>query len=525
MKPNRAALPSSEARRTLLRASLAAASLGFPLLRLGAQTPSSADPFALGVASGYPREDGVVLWTRLLAAPLRADSAGEPQGLGSRNIEVKWEVATDERFRLVSASGRVQALAAEAHSVHVDVRGLQPGRDHWYRFEAGGERSPVGRTRTAPSSASAQRGAPAINMAFAACQQYEQGFYAAYRDMAERSPDLVVHLGDYVYESSWGSRHVRKHGSGVPATLAEFRDRYAIYKSDPDLKAAHAAAPWLVTWDDHEVANDYTDDISPRTPDPAEFLAMRAAAYQAWYEHMPVPPSMKPKGALATIHGRYRFGQMLDVLMLDTRQHRSHHACGATSGFPVTDCDERSDPQRSMLGMAQEAWLARELAQPPTRWTLIAQSTLLATADRKAGPERSYWMDGWDGYPAARTRLLEAVAAHRPRNTVVIGGDVHAFYAADLKPSADAAPIATEFVGGSISSEGPPPGSVATLLAENPHVRFGRSDKRGYALMSLDARGCEVEFRAVEDVKQRESKVATLARFAVEDGKAGVQPG
>ncbi|WP_426389900.1 alkaline phosphatase D family protein [Variovorax sp. R-27] len=507
-------------RRRLLCGGLAAASLGHPFLRLNAQpATASRDPFTLGVASGVPRADGFVLWTRLAPEPLQGG------GMGDAPVEVRWEVADDEGFRRVVAKGSAIATAELAHSVHVEVQGLSPGRPYWYRFTVGGARSPIGRTRTTPTEDDGTQ--QPLRFAFASCQQYEQGYYAAYRDMAAQPLDFVVHLGDYIYESSWGSRHVRRHEGGTPTQLPEFRNRYALYKTDPHLQAAHAAFPWLVTWDDHEVANDYTNDMSPRTSDPAQFLAIRAAAYQAWYEHMPVPASMRPRGADALIYGHHRFGRMLDVLLTDGRQYRSHHAClSGRSASPLADCADRLAPQRSFFGAQQEAWLARELAAPPARWTVLAQPTLLAEADRKRGPEHGYWMDGWDGYAAARARLLDALAAHKARggNALVASGDVHAFWAADLRRGdAQQGPVvATEFVGGAITSEGPSAASVANMLAKNPQLRYGRADRRGYTLATLDARGCSIEFRVADDEKTADSPVSPMARFSVELGAPGV---
>ncbi|WP_213955353.1 alkaline phosphatase D family protein [Variovorax sp. dw_954] len=503
-------------RRRILGGALATASLGQPFLQLHAQAWRGRDPFTLGVASGCPRPDGMVLWTRLAPDPLQPTG-----GMDDAPVDVAWELAEDERFLRIVQRGTVRATAELAHSVRVELQGLAPARFYWYRFTAGNARSPVGRTRTAPAEDDT---ATPARFAFASCQQFEQGFYAAYRDIAAQSLDLVVHLGDYIYESSWSSRHVRKHAGGIPTDLPGFRTRHALYKTDADLQAAHAAHPWLVTWDDHEVANDYTDDVSPRSVDPDEFLAMRAAAYQAWFEHMPVPMRMRPRGPSTTIYGRYRFGQMLDVLLMDGRQYRSHHACLIKrSASPLTDCADRLAPERSFFGKAQESWLAQELQLPPTRWTVIAQQTLMAEADRKSGPEHGYWMDGWDGYAAARGRLLDALAADPRRNPLVISGDVHAFFAADLKRTPDGRPVATEFVGGSITSEGPSPSKVANLLAKNPHLRYGRGDVRGYALMSLDVRGCTVDFQAVDDVKLATSPVTRIARFTVEPGAPGVQ--
>jgi alkaline phosphatase D len=364
-----------------------------------------------------------------------------------------------------------------------------------------------------------------VRFAFASCQQYEQGFYAAYRDMAAQPLDFVVHLGDYIYESSWGSRHVRRHQGGIPTQLAEFRDRYALYKTDPHLQAAHAAFPWLVTWDDHEVANDYTDDVSPRTIDPAQFLAIRAAAYQAWYEHMPVPASMRPRGADATIYGRHRFGRMLDVLLLDGRQYRSHHACLAgRSASPLADCADRSAPGRSFFGAKQEAWLARDAGRA-ARALDRARAAHAAGRGRPQARPRARLLDGRLGR-LRRGAHAPARRAGREQgdggNALVVSGDVHAFWAADLRRKPQGAAVATEFVGGAITSEGPSAASVANMLAKNPHLRYGRGDKRGYALMTLDAAGCAVEFRAVDDEKNADSAVAPMARFSVARGAPGV---
>jgi alkaline phosphatase D len=500
-------------RRRLL-AALGAAALGAPALHLHAQAFRGRDPFTLGVAAGCPTPDGAVLWTRLAPEPLAGG------GMGDAAAEVHWEVADDDGFRRPVAQGRAPARADEAHSVHVQLGGLEPGRRYAYRFTCGDARSPAGHFRTAPA---AQVAAP-LRLAFASCQQYEQGFYAAYRDMAAQRPDLVVHLGDYIYESSWGARHVRRHEAGVPTTLEAFRNRWALYKGDADLQAAHAACAWLFCWDDHEVVNDYTDDVAPGVPDPAQLLARRAAAYQAWYEHLPVPPRMRPRGAAAAIHGRWRFGRLLELFTLDGRQHRSHHACrGGGRTATRTDCDERLDPARSYLGAAQEAWLEGALAQPPAHWTLLAQPTLMAEANLAVPPQRAWWIDGWDGYPAARDRLLHALERHRPRNVLVTSGDVHAFWAAELRRRPDGPVRAAEFVGGAITSQGPGEATMARLRVHNPHLRWGRADHRGYGLMSLDEDACRVEFRAVDDVKKADSAVRPLARFSVADGQAGVR--
>lgn len=504
-------------RRRFLAGSLASAAMAAPFgIVRGAPVAFNADPYTLGVASGCPREDRVILWTRLAPRPL------EEGGMPPAPVDVEWQVAEDEGFARVAAKGVVQATAELAHSVHAEATGLRPGRVYWYRFRAGAAVSPVGRTRTAPAVGNSR-----FRFAFASCQQYEQGYFAAYRDMAARDLDLVVHLGDYIYEKSWGSRHVRQHGVGIPTTLAEFRNRYALYKSDADLQAAHAAFPWLSIWDDHEVADDYANDRSYTTRDPEQFLKMRAAAYQAYYEHMPLPPSARPLGPNATIYEHYRFGDMLDIMLLDDRQYRSAPAC-VKGGRPTTvpDCPERTEEERSMLGRPQEQWLDARLRDSRGRWTVVAQQTLMAESKRKADDGNRFWMDGWDGYPNARRRLLDSIVSHKLRNPVVIGGDRHAYFAADLKrdySQPHEATIATEFVGTSISSEGPSGSSVARALADNPGLTYARGDKRGYATVELDARSCTVGFEALDDVKDVNSSVRRLATFVVEDGAPGVK--
>ena len=499
-------------RRSFLAGGLSAAAIWRPLASARAAS-FDVDPFSLGVASGAPREDSVVLWTRLIledsAAATSADPFAQAPQQAAGPVDVEWMVAEDEAFSKPVRSGVFRSVPEFAHSVHVEVKGLEPGRWYFYRFRSGNATSPVGRTRTAPAATDAFR------LAFASCQQYEQGFYSAYGDMAGKDLDLVVHLGDYIYERSYGSDLVRRHGTGIPSMLYEYRDRYALYKSDPQLQAAHAAFPWLAVWDDHEVINNYGNDRAPDAPDPAAFLARRRAAYQAWFEHMPVHPGLAVGFDALRIYDHYAFADLLGLTLLDTRQYRSPQLQGAAS-------DDR--PERSMLGPAQEAWLGDTLKRSGAKWNVIAQQTLLSERDTTVGPETGYSLDGWDGYRAARGRLLDAVQASAIRNPVVVGGDLHAFYAADVKRdfAADkASPIATEFVCGSITSDAPSEKSLATALAENPHLKFA-SDNHGYAVMRLSERSAEVDFVGVADRKQQNSPANVFQSFAVADGTAGV---
>src|SRR5687768_5206782 len=363
-----------------------------------AQPRFASDPYTLGVASGYPHAGGFTLWTRLAPQPLAGG------GMQPSPVEVQWEVAHDDAFRRVAARGHATAWAAWGHSVHVDVDGLEPAREYWYRFRAGDAVSPRGRTHTAPR-ADATNGR--VRFAFAACQQYEHGYYTAYRHMAREPLDLVVHLGDYIYEASWGRNRVRDHVTDEPWTVEEYRNRYGLYKGDADLQAAHAAFPWIVTWDDHEVDNDYANDRSQDLDDPEVFLARRTAAYQAYYEHQPLPAWARPRGRDMRVHGTLAYGRLATFYVLDTRQYRSYQVCarpnrGGGNVVREEECPERLDPARTMLGREQERWLHESLGRSVTRWNVIAQQTYLTPVDRLPGPGAAHWTDGWDGYPRAR---------------------------------------------------------------------------------------------------------------------------
>ena len=499
---------------------LLAGALALATPRLWARPVFSAYPFSLGVASGAPLPDGVVLWTRLAPEPL------EGGGLPPADIEVRWEVARDEGFRDIVRHGRALPEAQTAHSLHVEVDGLAPARWYWYRFMAGEAVSPVGRTRTAPAAGAA---VDRLRLAFASCQQYEQGFYAAHRHMAAEDLDLVIFLGDYIYESSWGSRHVRKHEGPEPATLEQYRNRHARYKSDPDLQRCHAAFPWLVTWDDHEVDNDYANDRSEDL-DP-DFLVRRAAAYRAYWEHMPLRAGARPQGPHMRLHGRHDFGRLARIHVLDGRQYRDPQPCprhGRGGGNVVGEalCPERLQPARSLLGAAQERWLDEGLAASGARWNIVAQQLLMAQLERQPGPERRFWSDGWDGYPAARARLLGAIGQRRPANPLVIGGDVHFNCVADLKPDFDdpkSPVVATEFCGTSITSQTQPQARLDALRAGNPHIRLIDGERRGYVTLELAERHCLARLRVIDNEKKADASIATLAAFVVEDGRAGAE--
>ncbi|MDA8519935.1 alkaline phosphatase D family protein [Acidovorax sp. NCPPB 4044] len=489
------------------------------------------DPFTLGVASGDPAPDGVVLWTRLLP-PGPGEAAGP--------VSVRWEVAHDEAFRRIVQHGTATALPELAHSVHVELRGLEAGRWYFYRFLHGDAVSATGRTRTAPAAAALES---RLRIAFASCQRWEHSHYAAWADVCRHSPDLVLFLGDYVYEYASpadATGLARVHALRHARTLADFRDRYALHRSDPALQAAHAAAPWAVTWDDHEVQNDYAG-LSGRGTDAQEFAALRSAGYQAFYEHMPLRSGVLAAGggfAGLQLHRRLAWGRLARIHLLDARQFRSRQACrkdsasGAGAVQP-NQCAELADPSRSFLGTAQERWLGAGLAEdaPPRRgdpsgmrWSVIAQQTLFSPRHYPSGLQST---DTWDGYPAARGRLLASIAGHAPRNTVLLGGDIHQNYVCQVRaPMAQGAPggaiVASEFCGTSISSRaGTTQDRVDAIARVNPDVLLARCDLRGWGLADITPTRWTTVLRTVDDPLRADSPSSTLARFVVEDGRPG----
>lgn len=479
-----------------------------------------ADPFALGVASGQPRPDSVVLWTRLMFA--NADTAHQ-----SRAQTVRCEVFADEALRQPVRQWQVQTDARRAHSVHVLADGLQAGRPYWYRFACGSAQSVVGRTRTSPAeSAPVER----LRVAMASCQHFEQGHYAAHRDIAQRDLDLVLFLGDYIYESSNPKYRIRAHTGGVPHTLDEYRQRHAQYKGDADLQACHAAHPWVVTWDDHEVENDYANDLDRNYSDPAVFLRRRAAAYQAYFEHMPLRIGPDPQAPhRMRIHDRMVWGQLAELWTLDCRQYRDPQACldpKRGGARVVVGCEQLQDPRRSLLGTDQEAWLMQGLRASTRRWKLLGQSTQMSAAGVPTPLGRSIFNDGWDGYPLARERLLAGIAEARLQDVLVLGGDVHMNVAAQLHVQAndESSPVvASEIVTTSVTSRGLGSTLLAMIRANNPDIRHARSDERGYTFLDIRPGGTSVSFRTTAFPVQPGSTLQEQARFEVQAGLAGVQ--
>ncbi len=522
--------PTTDRRQLLRLAAASATTLWLPR-SAWSQPRFASNPFTLGVASGSPAHDSVVLWTRLIVPGLFGS------GLGKDAVTVRWEVAHDEQFARIAQSGQAQALAELAHTVHAEVHGLEPDRWYFYRFMAGDAVSPVGRTRTLPAVDAA---VARLRLAYASCQRWDHGYFSAYRHMREENLDLVVFLGDYIYEYANAQNAVRVPSGGWVLTLDDYRQRYALHKSEVDLQRMHAACPWLVTWDDHEVQNDYAGThIGQGGPDVVDFAARRAAAYQAFYEHMPLRASVLAqalgglaRGAEMRIHTRVAYGQLASLYLLDARQYKDALVCtpGGRPGSGTVQpeaCAAWADPRRSMLGAAQEQWLDGEFARTPAAgWNVIAQQSLLGQRDFKSGPGQAFWNDGWDGYAAARRRLTDSMQKNRLGNPVLLGGDVHENWVGHVKADyADAASasLGVEFCGTSITSRANANPRTAEYLAENPHFVFANAERRGYGVVEFTPTQLTTRLRVLDDATRRDTQVETLATFAVQAGRAVVE--
>lgn len=477
-------------------------------------------PFTLGVAAGDPLSDSLVIWTRLAPDPLRPFG-----GMRPARVAVQWQVCEDENFDKVVRSGTVTAQPEFAHSVHVDVTGLQPWRHYFYRFRSQGHISPVGRARTAPA---AHQQPEAITLALASCQRWDTGFYTAHRDIAAADHDVVMFVGDYIYETPINQpvRDLARPDvvNNRALSLDEYRMRYALYKLDPDLQAAHAASAWVVTLDDHEVEDQWCGPHSLEQ-ETSDFLVRRANAFRAYWEHMPMRIPQRPDGPRMRLHRRLRYGTLADFLVLDTRQYRSNQVA---EGTWVAPSDESRDPSRTITGDEQEQWILSTLADTPATWKVLVQQVLMMPVDKLAGPEVASPMGTWEGYSASRDRVLGGLVERGVDDLVVLTGDVHNHFAGDLTrdfADPDAAPIGTEFVTTSISSGGDGADQSAfhrTILSESPHVRFGNG-QRGYLSCRVTPTEWTSDFRVADRVETPGGTMTRRARFVVESGTAGVQ--
>ncbi|GAA1282872.1 alkaline phosphatase [Planotetraspora silvatica] len=498
-----------------------------------AEAGHTTEPFLLGVASGDPLPNQVVLWTRLVRNFAAA-------AFSTRPVPVSWQVAHDERFRRLARTGVTVARPELAHSVHVDVTGLEPGREYFYRFKADGDVSPVGRTKTAAARwADPSR----LRLGIVNCQDFQNGYWPAYWGLAEEDLDVVFHLGDYIYEYDPRSRFPdRAHttpetlGNDQLTTLSDYRNRHAQYKSDPALRAAHAAFPWVVTWDDHETENNYAaltdeiDDAGPAKQTRKQFAAQRANAYQAYYEHMPIRADLRIGSSDLRIFRRFDFGRLARFNVLDTRQYRTDQPGGFSGDFGLPAAGT-ANSAGTLTGEDQERWLSAGLLGSHARWNVIAQQvmmsrTLFPNPTGSPVPPTLANLDQWDGYAPQRTRLLRLLAEAKISNPVVFAGDIHSTWFSELKVDFDrpeSRSVAVEFVATSVSSDFPtafdaPLKAVNPTL--NPHVRYFDGLKRGYLRCDVRRDTWRTDVRVVDTIEVRQAPVSTSASYTVEAGRS-----
>ncbi len=482
-------------------------------------------PFQLGVASGDPAANSVVLWTRLAPSPI------DGGGMDGMPYDVAWEVANDETFGNIVQRGIAVADPNLAHSVHVDVTGLEPAREYFYRFMAGGEVSQTGRTKTAPAAGQA---VDALRLGIASCSNYEHGYFIGYREMANQRLDLILHLGDYIYEYEANDYQVREPENLrlVPddetVTLSGYRNRYALYRTDPDLQAAHASAPFSVTWDDHEVDNNYADEISEEQVSVDVFRQRRADAYQAYYEHMPLRPSSLPVGPDLTLYRKLHYGDLLSINVLDTRQYRSDQPAGDGT-FPRSPAN--LDPRTTLLGPDQERWLLQALDESPSIWNVLAQQVTMAETyfPPADGSAIEYYNDAWSGYPVARSRILDHIARNAISNPVVLTGDIHTSWAGDLLSdwtNPESAVIGSEYVCTSITAGGLEPADFFQAYKDAfPYIKFFDPRHGGFTVAEVSANLWKADYFVVDNMEDPASGVTNIGTFVTEAGTPGVQQG
>jgi alkaline phosphatase D len=523
-------------RRRFLTSTAAAAALAFAVNLPAAGTAAadeleparlSEDPFTLGVASGDPLPDSVALWTRLAPRPLDLDG-----GLPAGRVSVRWELAHDERFRRVVRRGHAWAHPEFNHAVHVDVRNLRPGSVYYYRFRAGDWISPTGRTRTAPGHGAR---VDALRFGLVSCQRYDQGHWTAFRHLAGEDLDAVFHLGDYLYEYAvnaraggrgYTDRVIPAHFNHETVTLEDYRLRYALYKSDPDLIAAHLAHPFVVTWDDHETENNYAGGNPENSVPPEEFLLRRAAAYRAYWENMPLRAAQRPEGPDLKLYRRMHWGDLAQFDVLDTRQYRTDQANGDGWKTPTAESEAES---MTLTGAEQERWLVDGWRRSSAVWNVVPQQVTFSRRNNPAAGNTTLSMDSWDGYPASRRRVLEGWKASGQENLMVLTGDVHVHYGLEIKEDFDdpaSRTLGTEIVTTSVSSGGDGaerPANWAGYLERNPHLRF-YNGLRGYTTVELGRRAAVTRFKTVPRVTVPDAPLTVAATYVTQSGDPGLTP-
>ena len=505
--------PKTLTRREIVGAGLAGSTaLLFPLpagaaRRRKLETARTAT-FPSGVASGLPTENGITLWT-------------QADGL-DRTSRLVVEVARDRDFRRVVKRQGVLATSEHGYAAKARVsgKGLAPGEELFYRFATKETSSPVGRFRTARPADSMET----LKIGFFSCQLFTEGFYTAHAGLAQEDCDIVVCLGDYMYERNGSGVRDDKTSRGEGGEcelLDEYRAKYRLYRSDENLQAVHASAAFLATWDDHEVENNHAgEEAGTSESRRISYEQRKRNAYAAWFEQMPTERFQTDSDR---IYRSVKLGGLAEIFLLDLRQYRDDQACDDS---PAVPCPESYDPGRTLMGVRQEAWIKEELRASRAAWKVLGSSVEMMSWD--SAPHLALNPDGWDGYQAERRELLEHVRKHGIGDVTVLTGDIHTFVAGDVTNDgrATGTPVATEFVGGSITSGsvGEPFGeALAVNGATNPHWRYVNFARRGYGVMELTAREAKVAFRSPASITEPKSPVETIAEFVVQRGTPRVE--
>ncbi|MFK7912780.1 MAG: alkaline phosphatase, partial [Pseudomonadales bacterium] len=497
--------------RTFLQRTLVGIGSTSLATRLAASVPLPDNPFTLGIASGDVTATQAVLWTRLAPNPDQANGAMPPV-----SVAVQWQLALNPDMSTVVQRGQVLTGPAHAHCVHVDLAGLEPGRQYWYQFTTATHRSAIGRTKTLP------RDAETVRFVTASCQNYTHGSFVAYRHMVKDDPDFVLHLGDYIYDTAFGEDFRNHESERAPQTLDDFRRRHALYKTDPDLQHAHAQLPFFTTIDNHDAVED---------ADPAS-AAKRAAAYQAWHEHMPTRGYRGPGSNQFELQRRIAIGKLLQISLLDARQYRDQKAPCQNGFDPAYGfgnyreyCAVERDPKRSMLGDEQDQWLAESLQANQSVWNVMASPGPFLPFEYQHQGKDLHYIGAWDSYPANRERVAAALRAAPVGHPVVLSGDVHSFWAVDgnLANAPKQRIKVVELITSSISANWPAALAkpVSDNLSHNPQVAYYDPDHRGYMLHDVSAGGWETQTRALNQVTDPHSGIRTLAKVRIQPGKPG----
>ncbi len=496
--------------------------------------------FTLGVASGEPGDRSVIIWTRLAPDPFAPDGGMDP----TRRAPVEWEMATDPSFANVVRKGRANLQASRGFTAHVQVSRLQPNTEYWYRFKADNELSPIGRTKTLPTS---RDHVDELRFAHVSCNDYQHGLWGAFNGLAEERLDFWIHVGDYIYEYGPNPAARRQHDGGPTdsiESLKQYRDRWALYRMDPALQAAHASAPMLWVPDDHEVENNHAGLIDEEEEGPTErFRLQKAAAFQAAWEHLPMPKYRRPKEEDFRLYRDFRYGRLASIQLLDTRQFRDDQ----DGGDGIVPRPAGLDPDTSILGDRQERQVKTALtdsrAGGKATWKVLAQQVVMSETpfflpDGSGGVVQTFNMDAWDGYVASRTRILDHIAERDVDNVVVLAGDIHSTWINDLctdftRPEETV--VASEFVCTGISSNFP--GAFVDLVggsaAATPNVKYFNAGKavrastadehHGYLSHRITEDLWETQVREVANIEDPAAPTSTVATWVVENGKPGPQ--